>query len=392
MLKALKGRLLLRLAVLIIVVAIPVAFAWFAVQGLVVRNAVVTAELGVVRAPIAGQVVESPPPFETVGDDQGRRVTLRDPFGDRASIDQLTAEIEGVSRAIETRQANLRWHDRIIAEREDELQSALAGIRRMLEFEHDAVTSDIAAQQARIDGFESQADPEELTAEVAEARANLESLRSRALRIEQQRLLLDQRLPVADSAGLGVTLIDHLNDLAVARQAAAIQLADLETARLELQMRLDSEQRAFDLRSETVLTAPPTSVIWEVFTEPGAFVALGSPLFSFVDCDRRLVQVAVDDATIELLSPGQAVDVHLHGDSGPIPGQVRGIYGSGSQATERASLAAHLSQTGPRDAIVLIDIAPADERSRQYRHCDIGRTAYVEFDGIGAFEPFFNRF
>ena len=406
MLKALKGRFVLKLAILIVIVAIPAAFAWLAVQGFVVRNAVVTAELGMVRAPIAGQVIESPPPVEIARDDHARQVTLRDPLSDRVPIDMLTAEIEGISRAIETQQANLGWHDDVIAEREDELQSALAGMRLVLQFEHDAVASEIAAQQARIvylasqnarlqrlqGTAASQASLEEMTAELEEARANLESLRSRGLRIEQQRLLLSQRLPVADFAGLGVTLIDHLNDLAMARQSTAILLADLESARLELQRRLESEQQAFDLQSEAVLTAPPTSVIWEVFTEPGAFVALGSPLFSFVDCDRRLVQVAVDDATTELLSPGLMVEVHLYGDPAPIPGRVRGVYGSGGQATERASLAASLSGIGPRDAIVLIDIEPADDLARQYRHCDIGRTAYVEFDGIGAFEPFFNRF
>ncbi|MEO1223186.1 MAG: HlyD family efflux transporter periplasmic adaptor subunit [Pseudomonadota bacterium] len=392
MLKALKGRFVLKLAVLIVIVAIPAAFAWFAVQGFVVRNAVVTAELGIVRAPIAGQIVESPPSIDIARDDHPRQVTLRDPLSDRAPIDMLTAEIEGVSRAIETHQSNLDWHDQLIEEREDELRSALAGMRLVLQFEHDAITSQIAAQQARIADLESRDGLEEITAELAEASANLESLQSRALLIEQQRLLLSQRLPVADFAGLGVTLIDHLNDLAIARQSAAIHLAALENARLELQMRLESEQQAFELRSEAVLTAPPTSVIWEVFAEPGAFVALGSPLFSFVDCDRRLVQVAVDDATTELLSPGQAVEVHLYGDRATVPGRVRGVYGSGGQATERASLAASLSGIGPRDAIVLIDIEPADERSRQYRHCDIGRTAYVTFDGIGAFEPFFNRF
>lgn len=406
MLNALKGRFFLKLAVLVVAVALPVGFAMLAVRGFVVRNAVVTAELGIVRAPIAGQIVGGSPSAEQVTEDHVRQVTVRDPLINRLAIDALAAEIDNVARTIDVQQANLQWHDQTIAEQEDELQSALSGMRQVLQHEFDTVSADMTAQRARITYLDaqnerlrrlqgtaaSQATLEATAADLEQARANLESLQSSAMRIEQQRSLISQRLPVADFGGLGATLIEHLNELAIARQAIAMRLADLDSAQAELQARLESEQRAYDLLSQAVLEAPPSSVVWEIFAEPGAFVARGSPLFSFVDCDRRLVQVAVDDSTTELITPGHPVEVHLYGDRTPIAGSVRAIYGSGGQATQRGSLAAHVADIGPREAVVFIDIGPADERSRQYRHCDIGRTAYVEFQGIGAFEPFFNRF
>jgi hypothetical protein len=103
------------------------------------------------------------------------------------------------------------------------------------------------------------------------------------------------------------------------------------------------------------------------------------------------VEVTVGDATSELLRPQHPVLVSLYGQAGTVEGHVAAVFGSAAGTTQRRTMVAHVAETEDSDAIVLIALPPADETSRRHRLCDIGRTAYVEFEGIGFLDPLLNR-
>lgn len=394
-----------RLLKLALIVAIPVAFVVFSVRGFVVRNAVVTAEISTVRAPIDGEVVESSLVGGKVIGAETAKLRLRNPRSDSRDVDALAAEIAAVLRGIEIRQGTLDWHDRYIAESEEQLGSTLSGMRLDLQLQHEIVLSDMIALKARI-GYlaaqydraqrlqgsaASQANLDAAAADLEESRARLRTLELTAEQIEQRLAFLDRDLPLADLSLHAVTLADRLADLRIERQATAAELADLESRLAMLNERFDSEQHVHRMTSVSLEEAPPASVVWEIFAGPGANVRAGQPLFSYVDCEARLVEVSVGDSAVELISPGHAVTVNLYGGERDIPGQVISIYGSAAQVTQRDTLAAHVPEIGDDEAVVLIDIPPADESARRHRLCDIGRSAYVEFEGIGFLDPLVKR-
>ncbi len=392
-------------AVIALLLAVPLAFLAVSVRGFVVRNAVVTAELGIARAPIDGEVTES-----TLGAGQAlqgaaARILLRNPRSDPRSLDALVAEIADVLREIENHRSDLSWHDATIAESEARLQAILSGMKLDLQMQHEIVLSDIAALKARLALAEaqyervqrlqgtaaSQANLDAALAQLDETRAKIASLQLTAEQIEQRRDFLDHSIPLVDFAGLAVTLADRIADMRIERQGVARETATLESRLVKLQDRLDSEQETYDRLASFERALPAGSAVWEIFAPPGAAVTAGAPLFSYIDCDQRLAEVAVEDSTVALIQAGHQAMVRIYGSDETIAGTVVAIYGSAAEAEERATLAANIAELDHGDAIALIAIEPADEASRRFRLCDVGRTAYVSFEGIGFLDPLINR-
>jgi hypothetical protein len=131
--------------------------------------------------------------------------------------------------------------------------------------------------------------------------------------------------------------------------------------------------------------------VWEGHKSAGSSIAAGVELLSYLSCEGRFVEAAIDDSTVELLQPDHPVTVHLYGSSLTLQGHIRLVYGSAGEISAQRGLAAHLGELGGNDAVVLIEVEPATPEARKYRLCDIGRTAYVEFDGIGLLDPLLNR-
>lgn len=394
-----------RIVKLLLVAAVPAAFLLLSVRGFVVRNAVVTAEIIFVRTPIDGEIVESRLYDGMPVGAEGAAVTLRNPRSDPRDMDSLSAEIAEVLRAIEIRHEALDWHEDVIADIEKRLQAAFSGLKLDLQLELEIVQSDMSALRARIDfllaqydraqrlqgSAASQANLDAAKADLDEARAQLRSLQLTTEQIEQRLAFLDRGLPIVPIPDHPIVMQDRLAEMRNRRQAIAMELADLENRLDSLKARFDSEQALHEVTSASLHAAPPAAVIWEVFRGTGAAVTAGTPLFSFVDCEQRMVQVAVGDSTVELIRAGHPVEIRLYGGDEPLQGKVKAIFGSAARVTLRTTLAAHVPDIGYDDAVVLIAIPPADEEAHRHRLCDVGRTAYVEFEGIGFLDPLINR-
>jgi len=392
--------------ILLIVVAalLPVAFLYFGVRGFVVRNAVVTAEITTVRSPVDGVLSQNPLAAGQPGDGTTGLV-VRNPRADTRAMDEAAADLAQVLRDIEQRQRTLDWFDEQLATAESRLRAALSALRLELQIESEVVLAEIKALEARVAYLAaqyeraqrlqgtaaSQATLELTAADLEETRAKIESLRLQSEQIEQRMGFMDQQLPLTDFADHAALLSERVQDLKVERQLQVAELAALESRLDTLHDRLESEQRNFELTSEFRQAPPATAVVWEVFLGPGATVAEGATIYTYVDCDQRFVEVPVGDATSELLRPDHPVKISLYGERQSIEGRVAAVFGSAAGVTQRRTLVAHIAAADEGDAIVLIAIPPADAESRSHRLCDLGRTAYVEFDDIGFLDPLFNR-
>jgi multidrug efflux pump subunit AcrA (membrane-fusion protein) len=398
------GQGLRKLLLGILVVAVPAVFLFLGVRGYVVRNAVVTAEITTVRSPIDGQVTANPLYAGLPADGQ-TGIAIRNPRSDPRALDSLTGELAQLLRSIENQQALVDWLDKAVGEAEGRLRATLSGMALDLHLEHEIVLAQIKAREARVAYLAaqyeraqrlqgtaaSQATLDATEADLEETRAEIESLNVKAEQLEQRRSFLDQGLPLSEIADHATILSDRIQDMKVERQIAATTLSGLEGQLDVLRGRLESEQRTYDLLTHFAQAPPASAVVWEVFLAAGATVGAGATVYTYVDCSQRFVEVTVGDATSELLQPRHRVRISLSGQSETVEGQVTAVFGSAAGTTLRRTMAAHVAEAEENDAIVLIALPPADETSRSYRLCDIGRTAYVEFEGIGFLDPLLNR-
>lgn len=399
------GREVRRLLIGLLLIAVPAVFVLLGVRGFVVRNAVVTAHLDVVKAPIDGEVADIAVVAGTALNESANALTLSDPRSDPARVEALTAEIGETLRAIENRRSSLDWHDAALTEQQRQLKDTVSALKLDLKIEHEVAHAQVEASEARIaflsaqlertrrlqGSSASEASLDAAEADLKEHQAKLAAQRLEVERVEQRLAFLDRSLLVLESMDDAVSLAASIRELRARRHQVTVALADLESRMDALGERLLSEQETLDRVSKAEVTLPGGIVVWEAFVEEGDYVTRGSPLLSFVHCNQRLAQATVDDSTTELIRPQHPVVLYLYGEDRPIEGRVQSIYGSAGHIARSRSLAANVQDVGPTDAIVLIEIGTPANVDNDHRLCDIGRTAYVEFEGIGFLDPFVNR-
>ena len=399
------GRDIRRLLIGLLLVALPAAFVFLGVRGFVVRNAVVTASLDVAAAPIAGDIESIAIKLGEATAAESVAMSVRDPRSDQHDLDRLTADVERTMRSIETHQQSLQWYDQTLAALDEHLDATVKAMQLDLEAAAEALAANIDAAQARGERLTSdlqrvqklkgttasEASIEKVAADLKEAQAQLANLQAEERRLRQRIEFLDRSILVMGDIDDAVALVASIRDLSAQRHAVAHASAELENELEALAVELKSAEQQHSLLAQSDVHVPPNAVIWEIFVATGASVTAGQPLFSYANCEQRLTQVTIDDSTTELLRPDHPVTIYLYGEDVPIAGKVRSIYGSAAQITHSRTLAANVREVGITDAIVLIEMEPASDKSRQERLCDIGRTAYVEFEGIGFLDPLLNR-
>lgn len=388
------------------IVLLPVPSIIKYLQTFVVRNAVVTAYLYEVRAPIDG-VVEAldARPGEIPGERpalilRNSRQPLADIYGLKARClekKKYYAYLQKELSALETRLGEsykrLTQYRNML--KKDLFQSL--EILKAREEGQEARLKETAQKRMRAvslvqTSVVAQEDADRIEADFLEAEARLKATRLERKQIQNRRQMLQHNLLppyLSDGALLVQNRINNLQmnilDCRRRMHGAKTDIA-ADEGRIRA-LREDFEQKL--AWAEVVL--PGTAVIWYVDAKIGMEVAKGDRILSYIDRARLMVDVAIDDATIALIHPGHPVRVRLFGSGRFINGRVIKVLGSAAHWPEKR-LAASVKRKAVRDGRVLVRIEDRQLYDDVQRFCGVGRTAYAEFEGIGLIEQYFGAF
>jgi multidrug resistance efflux pump len=136
------------------------------------------------------------------------------------------------------------------------------------------------------------------------------------------------------------------------------------------------------IATQVTLDLPAGMTLWDRLAATTSFVKVGDRVFSFIDCRLLLVDVVVTDGVMTLLSPGDPAIIHLVGWGGDLTGRIVLLRGS------RAPLAeGHLAATIPdrvfREGQAIVEIDQAAVRKANFAACPVGLAAFVEFPSVG---------
>ncbi|MFH0996870.1 MAG: HlyD family efflux transporter periplasmic adaptor subunit [Pseudomonadota bacterium] len=390
---------------IIVVFLLPVPALFRFLQAFIVRNAVVTAYIYEVRASIDGIVVKLDAQPGSIPGNSPVVVlhNTRMPHGD---IDSLEA----------------RYHERLkthafFQQELEELNTRLATSNNQLSDYRTMLQQDldqtVAILKARLNGEEARlheasqirmrnshllkinalslSDIERIEADFRQAEAHVQSTRLEQKQIEHRRQMLRNNLFPSD-------LSDGV--LQVQNQINALSMAILDYKRRihgsETDLAIDGAllQAAFaDMkrRSTEVVQLPDSTVIWSVDAREGMGVVKGERILSYIDRNNLMVDVTMDDSTIALIHSGHPVRIRLFGNGGFIDGKVASVLGSAADRPD-SRFAAGVKEKSVRDGRVLIRIDDPELYRDVARFCGVGRTAYVEFQGIGLIEQYLGSF
>lgn len=383
---------------------IPILLVLPHARSLVVRNAVVTAYLGDLRAPIDGEVIavnlrpgSVPAPGEPAVVIENSRVPRSRVArlevmsqGAGAVRNQLAVSLDALRAMAGIRETQATTYS-------ESILSDLESRRQQLSDEARALDSSLAAAESELTRARGLHESQLLSsAQLENAEAQYESALAARQVNRQDQLRVDSQIEqvragvyevaVPDGAMLTRQMDQELR-LQLMDAERSLRLADAEWRATEAEYR--AELAAYDNESRAEMMVRPEKTVFNVYTSVGGWVQAGQRVMSVVNCSALMVDIAVDDAILEMIRPGHEVRVRLFGTFDYLPAHVVLVRGSAGLA-DTPVLAASVNSRGKRDGRVLAAIDASALEAVPEKTCGIGRAAYAEFEDIGLFTLMFH--
>jgi hypothetical protein len=375
--------------VIVLLLLLPLPSVVSYLQRFVVRNGVVTAYRYEVRAPIDG-VVEglSITPGMAPGDKPALRIGNR---RTRGRYNTLKKELAALEQDLGRSQARLGAN---VAKLINDLDQSLAILKARLKGEQ-AAKSETLHRRDRTNQLvrelvATQEDGDRVEAQFRKAEAQVRTTLLEIEQLGQRRRMLSQGMFPHDMADSVLQIQNRINGLKERILDCKRRMSEADADIAES----PAAPGAGEMNSRSALATvklPDTAVVWELDVQDGMEVAKGDRLFSYIDRSRLMVEVAVDDATLELIEPGRGARVRLFGSNHFIEGTVSRVMGSAG-IWHNNLFAAEVRARGAREGRVLISIQDDRLQDDAAKFCGVGRTAYAEFEGIGLLEQYFGVF
>ncbi len=392
------------LVVLIIVLPMPALVKYL--QTYVVRNAVVTAFLFEVRAPVDGTVKSLKVKPGTIIPEDSPAIVLHNPRVPRGGIDTLKAR----HRAIQDKLGFYRNQLSMLERRMKDCHTRLTHYQSLIETDLDLTASLLEARQAgekarrheaarNLERSRNMQDPYKLSqteldrieADFHDAEARLKATEAALKQTLHRREMVTDDLFLSDLSDSVIRIQAHMDSLVLEIMACTRRIKDSEIDLATIETSLEAAVSDHDRLSNAAIHLPDTSVVWDVAAVKGMELSRGDRILAYIDRSRLMLDVVMDDSTLEWIYPGQAARIRLFGSSEFLDGSVVRVAGSGSDRQEE-QLAAQVKKKSVRDGRVLVSMDAPHLYGDVSRFCGVGRTAYVEFEGIGLFRQYFGSF
>lgn len=365
------------------------AYAVWSAQGFVVSdNAVVSAYLTSLRAPIEGYVSDRPMPVgaEIRGGDI--LATMTNPLVDNEHLTDLE---DREKRLAQEGAAIIRERDVLEATRRDLLQRAEEHRRAMLARLSGEVTSAQMTLEAKLAESEQAKREYHRKAELAHSgtasAADLDRSQYAAEALDRQvRSLAGQLVSMqaqVTAADHGILTEDGGNDVPYSVQRAdevRLRIADLdralETAREdaeEAKSRAVSERQRIAMLRSATLAAPSAGMLWKVGASNGERIGTGDTAAELVDCGSEFLVAAVPQKAYSNIVLGGEARFRLSGETAERTGKIISIIGDTSLVGDRNLAAVPVDQHQPT-VMVRIAVPPSPNTAVG---CLVGRTARV---------------
>jgi multidrug resistance efflux pump len=378
--------------------------AWTVVPGLIhpiSTEAMVNADVVMLRAPVDGQLTGSPP---TVGDpveaglplarvhafrpDSGRRDQLTLDLAAQRRLAAALAEEAREMAALERdltrrgaafRSAAVRRLDLAGAEARAKRAAAQAGVERAraeLNRKNTLLTKDIVAPVA----------VEMARAAERDAAAGLAAAAAAAARAEVELGAARQGVFVGDGGSDVPYALQRRDELRLRRAGRRVEAAEVGARVAELERQLAVEEILVARLSEAALWAPVTGVVWQRFAAAGDGVRMGDPVLGLVDCRSLFLTAVLPKRFFAELKAGDRARARLPGVEGTLPAMVQSVRAAGGGQAS-STLAVTPAAIEGRDVVVVLAVFDRQLGSRTDNLCQVGQRVSVTFE-MPALQPY----
>lgn len=381
----------IRLLLVLVVAAVAVVIIVGEQIAGISSDAVINAQVLILRAPIDGDVTLAVRKLGTRIKAGEPLAAINDPRADDTRIVDLQRELQKVSidlarekalvialetvRSVYLRQAEAYSVGRIkqLEARLFEAQASIEGLQSRLRDSEGAARR--AAELAR-GGNQS-------AAEVSRTRATYEVVAQEVQAAKERITYVTIEL---EAARKGTFIGDSFNDMSYSEQRQrdaeqrlgelAIEIRDRHERLTVLKDQISAERvrqaRFLDAR----IVGPADGILWELMAGGGEYVRKGQDVMRVVDCTSAVVTASVRESLYNRISLGDAVQVRLLGDVRLYDGTVARLAGSGAESVYRSlAIGPSLEHLKRFDVLLSVPALPTDPNLA----CAVGRTGKVVF-------------
>ncbi|WNC30857.1 HlyD family efflux transporter periplasmic adaptor subunit [Thermosynechococcus sp. PKX82] len=237
------------------------------------------------------------------------------------------------------------------------------------------------AQQGAVPQAQADAALTELQQSQAQVAARQREVEAAADRVEA--LKADAR-----AAELGLTLRNTRSnyDPRLRLQELKIQISEQQAIVQGLKREIAAQQRQVAQAWQEVaqrkvvkVTAPIAGYVWRVDARPGMFLGKGDQILQLLDCQRRWIDVFVEEQSLRLIHPGTKAKIELYGSKGKVVwGTVTNIRSGLGRLNPGDDQVIPIPENYPRQSQVRVEL-DADQDWGEGNFCYVGYTARVTF-------------
>lgn len=228
-------------------------------------------------------------------------------------------------------------------------------------------------------GAVSQAILDTARTEMEQKKAEINSLEARinVLRTNQQAAKLGLTLSKTRSNSDPRIRLEEMQT-EISNQRQTIQTLKQNIA--NTQAELAQANADLKLKQAVVVNAPISGVVWRLDAQEGKVVQQGESLGQILDCNKRWVDVFVDERTVKSIQPGTPATIELYGSSSPIlQGQVSMVRSGLGRLTAGGDIAVPIPPNAPRNTQVRVELNSDTESGNPGFFCYVGYTGKVTF-------------
>lgn len=287
---------------------------------------------------------------------------------------QHRLEIEQTNRQVAAAQAQLAAAQANLADAQARYQLAKINYRRFSQLAQQGAVPQAQADAALTELQQSQAQVAARQRDVEAAARNVQALEADA-----------------HAAQLGLTLRNTRSnyDPRLRLQELQIQIAEQQAIVRGIQREIAAQrqqvaqaQREVAQRKVVKVAAPIAGYVWRVDARPGMFLGKGDQILQLLDCQRRWVDVFVDEQSLRLIHPGTKAKIELYGNKAKVLwGTVSNIRSGLGRLNPGDDQVIPIPENYPRQSQVRVEL-DSDQDWGEGNFCYVGYTARVTFQII----------
>jgi multidrug resistance efflux pump len=357
------------------------------------RDAVINGVLIDLKTPSEGIVSSESVKTGSVTSTDKAIAILKNDRVSKLQTQEITSKIKQQQAELQRAEAKLNQlvilHSLVAQDRQNQTQLETQEAQQSIE----QVKSDLIAAQTRYrqaqlnyqrskflltQGAMPQASLDTATLEMQQRKAEVQSMQARLEASQTNKNAARLRLSLDRTASnydpnirlqeLDLQIADQRHEVQALQQSVKNANAELKQAQADMK------------RQQTIVVkAPINGLIWQMNAQQGKYMQQGESIGQVLDCNRRWVDVLVDEEALQSLKPGTPATIKLYGASSQeLQGKISLVRSGIGRLTAGEEVAIPISANLPRNTQVRVDLSPGTQTDNS-NFCYVGFTGRVTF-------------